>query len=76
MPKGNKSEYRESIDDGPLASPKGDVYVSYYPAVETAVPGAPEGHGGVVIAHAAEHVFGGLDCVGHCPEAEEAPGEE
>lgn len=76
MPNSNKSEYRQGIYDWPLTSSKGDIDVSYYPAIETSVPGAPEGHGGVIVAHAAEHVFGCFDCVCHCPEAEEAPGEQ
>ena len=40
------------------------------------MPAAPEGEGGIVVRHAADHVFGRVDAVDEGPPAEEAPGEE
>lgn len=40
------------------------------------MPRAPEELGAVVVAHAAHHVFGGVDAVDQGPETEETPGEE
>jgi len=67
MPKRHKRKHRQSIHDKPFTAPQGDIYVSYCPAIEASVPGAPECQGRVIIAHAAEHVFGGLDTVCHGP---------
>ena len=53
-----------------------DVDVADDPAVEGAVPGTPEGEGGVVVGHAADHVLGRVDGVEEGPEAEETPWDE
>ena len=58
------------------AAAEGDVYVANDPAVEATVPTAPEGEGGVVVGHAADHVLRGIDAVDEGPEAEEAPREQ
>lgn len=55
---------------------EGDVEVADDPAVEGAVPGAPESEGGVVVGYAAGHVLGRVDAVYQRPETEEAPGDE
>jgi hypothetical protein len=54
----------------------GDVDVADYPSVEGAVPSSPEGEGGVVVRHAADHVFGGVYAVDEGPQTEETPREE
>ena len=46
------------------------------PEVVAPVPAPPEPEGRIVVRHAADHVFGGVDTVHECPEAEEAPGDE
>ena len=69
----------EEVVGGPAAAAAaahGDVDVADEPAVEGAVPAAPEGEGGVVVGHTSDNVFGGVDVVGEGPEAEEAPGEQ
>ena len=55
---------------------EGDVEIADDPAVEGAVPGAPEGEGGVVVGYAAGHVFRRVDTVYQRAETEEAPGDE
>lgn len=58
------------------ATTHGNVDVADDPAVEGAVPAAPEGDDGVIVAHAADDVFGRVDAVEEGPEAEEAEGDE
>lgn len=58
------------------AAAERDVEVADDPTVERAVPGAPEGKGGVVVGYAAGHVLGRVDAVYQRPEAEEAPRDE
>lgn len=80
MPKRHEREYNEEVsysaDLGLTAPAEGDVEVSNNPAVERAVPRAPEGECAVVVAHAPEHVFWGIDAVEKTPETEETPGDE
>lgn len=84
MPDGDEAEDGEDVEDGAEAADsaaagaaaEGDVEIADGPAVEGAVPAAPEGEGGVVVGHAPDHVLGRVDAVGEGPEAEEAPGEE
>ena len=45
------------------------------PEVIAAVPRPPETQSGVVVRHAADHVFGRVDPVREGPQAEEAPGD-
>lgn len=52
------------------------IDVAQGPAVEGAVPGAPEGEGAPVVADAADGVLGGVDAVDEGPEPEEAPGQQ
>ena len=54
----------------------GDVDVADKPAIEAAVPAAPEGEDGVVVRHAADYVFRWIDAIDQGPPAKEAPGEE
>lgn len=85
MPEGDKGEDDEHVRHRPCRGPrprraaaaaKRNVHVAHGPAVEAAVPATPECEGGVVVRHAANHVFRGVDAVEERPEAEEAPGEE
>lgn len=59
-----------------LAAAEWNVEVPYDPAVERAVPASPEGEGGVIVGHAADHVLGRVDAVDECPETEEAPWDQ
>ena len=87
VPEGDKGEDDEHVADrsrcGPgsgfwpaAAAAEGHVDVAHGPAVEAAMPAAPEGEDRVVVRRAADHVFGRVDAVEQRPEAEEAPGEE
>jgi len=80
MPEGDESKDDEEVcNDARLAlavATQRYVNVAQDPAVEAAVPGAPEGQGRVVVAHAADHVLGRVDAVEQAPEAEEAPGDQ
>jgi hypothetical protein len=76
MPKRHKGEDNEHIHDRAFTSAEGNINVSNYPAVERAVPGSPEGEGGVIVGHAAEHVLGSLDTICHRPKTEETPWNE
>ena len=77
MPERHESEDGKKVGHGfDLASrvtAHGDVNVPHDPAVETAVPAAPEGEGAVAVGDAAHHVLWRIDAVDECPEAEEAP---
>lgn len=74
MPERHKSEYCEDVYDpadfGPRGfrlaaggAPERDVDVAHDPAVEAAMPAAPEGLRRIVVAHAADHVFWRVDAV-------------
>lgn len=68
MPKGHESEDSTVVDPRSplgvsLAAAKRDVNVSDDPAVEGAMPAAPEGEGGIVVRHAPDHVLRGVDAV-------------
>lgn len=92
MPEGDEGEDDEEVEDlagcggergcglrgvsTSSATTERDVDVADDPAVEGAVPGAPEGEAGVVVGDAADHVLWGIDAVDEGPEAEEAPGDE
>lgn len=87
MPDGHKSEYGEDIEYSADFCPRGcceaaggaperDVDVAHDPAVEAAMPAAPEGLRRIVVAHAADHVFWWVDAVEQSPEAEESPREQ
>ena len=43
MPECDEGEDNRHVHDGPARAAERDVYVAHDPAVETAVPGAPEG---------------------------------
>lgn len=79
MPQGHESKYGQRIrhptnlpDALPRPPTDRDVDVPNDPTIEAAVPSPPEREGGVIIAHAADDVFGGVDAVEEGPEAEEA----
>ena len=55
---------------------RGDEDVADDPAVIGAVPATPEGQGGVVVGHAADHVFRWVNPVYKGPKTEESPGNE
>lgn len=84
MPQRDEGEDGEEVADGPEAAPAAgggaaaqrDVDVAHDPAVEGAVPAAPEGEGGVVVAHAADHVLGRVGAVEQGPQPEEAPRQQ
>ena len=57
MPECDEGEDDRHVHDGPTCAAEGNVYVAHDPAVETAVPGTPEGERRVVVAHAAQHVL-------------------
>lgn len=69
-------EVCHGADFAAAAAAERDVDVARHPAVEAAVPAAPEGQRGIVVADAAHHVLRRVDAVEEGPEAEEAPGEE
>ena len=61
---------------GAAAAAQRHENVAHRPAIEAAMPAAPEREGRVVVAHAADHVLRGVDAVAEGPETEEAPGDE
>jgi len=77
MPQGHEREDCEQIHDSPdLAAgvaAHGNVDIAHDPAVEAAVPAAPESERAVAVGDAADHVFWRVDAVDQGPEAEEAP---
>lgn len=85
MPDGDEGEDQDVGADGAggggpagrEARPaQGDVDVAQRPAVEAAVPAAPERQRAVVVGDAAHHVLGRVDAVGEGPEPEEPPRQQ
>lgn len=84
MPDSHEHKHSQVSDDGvsragerPKVGPaERDIDIAECPSVKGAVPGAPEGQGAVVVAHAPQHVLGRVDAVHQGPEAEETPGDQ
>lgn len=75
MPQRHKGEYDECIPPLCGAATEWDVKVPDEPDIKGTVPGAPKWNRGVVVGHAANHIFNGVDIVEEGEEAEEAPDE-
>lgn len=73
MPQRHKRKHDHHAADRPTRASKWDINVPHDPAIKATVPSTPEGGGGVVVAHAPQHVFWWVDAVEEGPETEEAP---
>jgi len=84
MPQRHEGEDGGVVDGGAESGGPGartgaserDVDVADEPAVEAAVPGAPEARGAGRVGDAPDHVLGRVDAVDGRPQAEEAPWQE
>lgn len=70
----NRSDSRKLTSR--TAATEGNVDVPHDPAIQGTMPATPESEGGVVVAHAADHVLWRIDAIEQRPEAKEAPGDE
>ncbi|KAH3667420.1 hypothetical protein OGAPHI_003069 [Ogataea philodendri] len=73
VPNGDKREHRQRSKNPALRASKWHVHVSDDPLIVRAVPGTPELHRGVVVVHASNHIFRGVDAVAQGPESKQSP---